>query len=78
MTTSPYLVAAARRASVQMKTLVMVGSQAPYRRSDYQFPRVQTDPTPLERTGPAFEPLWHSWLAGALTLFAIAVVVVLT
>ena len=68
---------AAKRASIQFQAApCLVGSLADHNPSHYRFPRVQTDKTPLEKTGPAIEPMWHSWLAGALTLFAIAVVVV--
>lgn len=75
--TSPYLNAAARRISVQFSTApCLVGSLAEYNPSHYRFSRVQTDPAELEKT-PPLEPAWHSWLAGGLTLFAIAVVVVL-
>lgn len=77
MTISPYLHAAARRVSIQSITApCLVGSLADHNPSHYRFPRVQTDKTPLEKTGPAIEPLWHSWLAGALTFLAIAIVLV--
>ena len=78
MTTSPYLVAASRRVSVQsLAAPCLVGSLADHNPSHYRFTRVQTDKTPLEKT-PPLEPAWHGWVAGVLTAFAIAIVVILT
>lgn len=75
--TSPYLNAAARRISVQFNTApCLVGSLAEHNPSHYRFPRVQTDKTPLEKSPPV-APLWKDILAGVLTMFAIAVVVVI-
>lgn len=38
-----------------------------------KFSRTRSDGLPLEKTKP-IEPMWHSVLAGLLTLFAIAIV----
>jgi hypothetical protein len=73
---SPYLHAAARRASIQIIPL-----RAPVYATTAEFPhrfaRSRTDGLPLEKTKP-ISPAWKDWLAGVLTLFAIAIVVILT
>lgn len=77
MTYSTYLRTAAARASIQIAPApCMVGSLAEYKASDYVFSRKQSDNIPLEKS-PGLEPLWHSWLAGALTFLAIAIVLVI-
>jgi hypothetical protein len=67
---------AARRASIQIGTL-----RAPVYATTAEFPqryaRTRTDGLPLEKT-PPIEPMWHSVLAGLLTLFAIAIMVIIT
>ena len=70
--TSPYLNAAARRASLQIVPL-----RAPVYATTAEFPhrfsRSLSDGLPLEKTKP-IEPMWHSVLAGILTFIAIAIV----
>ena len=68
--------AAAMRASIQIVPL-----RAPVYATTAEFPsrfsRARSDGLPLEKT-PPLNPAWKDWLAGALTLFAIAIVVILT
>jgi len=72
--TSPYLAAAARRVSLQI-----VPMRAPVYATTcehpYRFARSRSDGLPLEKSKPV-APLWKDILAGVLTMFAIAVVVV--
>lgn len=63
MNASPYLVAAARRASIQPSTLTtIVGADYRYQ---HRFARARSDGLPLEKT-PPLSPAWKDWLAGAL------------
>ena len=66
---SPYLFREAKRLS-------MIDAIAPAREhfSKEQGEILMNDyDVKLERTGPAIEPAWHGWIAGALVVFAIAV-----
>lgn len=87
MTHSSYLAAAARRASINIVTappmaLPITETQPrEYKRSEFYIARDQREAGiehhEWERT-PPLEPMWHSWLAGALVMLAIGIVVVLT
>lgn len=74
--TSPYLNAAARRASIQCVTL-RAPVYATTNEWQHRFSRGISDGIPLEKT-PAIEPLWKAWAAAALTFLTIAIFVVIT
>lgn len=61
-----------------MTPFAQIRATAEYDSRHYAFTRVRTDGLPLERSGPAIEPKWKSWLGGALLFVAIGIVLVVT
>lgn len=67
MTTSPYLVAAARRASIQLSPAPsIVGVDY---RHQHRFARERTDRLPLEKTAPVES--WGKAAIGGILMFAV-------